>query len=197
MNTEIGFSLQCWIPLCNVYVQGILTKRPVTRVSSNWKKNFGSNQNKPKQDLFHVFRFVSWNQKLKFSVCFGVLNLYWNNRNKQNCFDSNQNKRNNPKFSEKYQNMLSIKLFWMVFCLFWFNRNIETRCSGIEFETTETKCFKTNRNNTKFYEKIPIYSMFSIKLFRLVFCLFRFNRNTETFRFRIEAKQPKQTFCFG
>ncbi len=25
--------------------------------------------------------------------------------------------------------MLPIKLFWLVFCMFWFNRNIETLCS--------------------------------------------------------------------
>ncbi len=40
-------------------------------------------------------------------------------------------------------------------------------------------------------------NMLPIKLFRLVFCLFRFNRNIETLCFGIEAKQPKQTFCFG
>jgi hypothetical protein len=35
--------------------------------------------------------------------------------------------------------------------------------------------------------------MLSIKLLPLVFCLFRFNRNSETLCFDIEAKQPKQT----
>jgi hypothetical protein len=35
--------------------------------------------------------------------------------------------------------------------------------------------------------------MLSIKLFRLVFCLFRFNQNIETLCFGIEVKQPKQT----
>ncbi len=35
--------------------------------------------------------------------------------------------------------------------------------------------------------------MLSIKPFRLVFCLFRFNRNIETLCFGIEVKQPKQT----
>ncbi len=39
--------------------------------------------------------------------------------------------------------------------------------------------------------------MLSIKLFRLLFCLFWFNQNTETLCFGIEAKQPKQTICFG
>jgi hypothetical protein len=38
--------------------------------------------------------------------------------------------------------------------------------------------------------------MFSIKLFRLVFCLLQFNQKTETSCFGIEAK-TKQTFCFG
>jgi hypothetical protein len=35
--------------------------------------------------------------------------------------------------------------------------------------------------------------MLSIKLFRLVFCLFRFNQNIETLCFGLEAKPPKQT----
>jgi hypothetical protein len=35
--------------------------------------------------------------------------------------------------------------------------------------------------------------MLSVKLFWLVFCLFRFNQNIETLCFGIEAKQPKQT----
>jgi hypothetical protein len=79
---------------------------PVTRVSSKQTKiNFGSNRNKLKQDLFRVF-FGLFRETKKnfFSVCFGVSNLYRNNRNKHNCFETN---RNNPEFSEKYQNMLS------------------------------------------------------------------------------------------
>ncbi len=39
--------------------------------------------------------------------------------------------------------------------------------------------------------------MLPIKLFRLVFCLFRLNRNIKTLCSGIEAKQPKQTLCFG
>ncbi len=35
--------------------------------------------------------------------------------------------------------------------------------------------------------------MLPIKLFRFVFCLFRFNWNIETLCFGIEVKQPKQT----
>ncbi len=65
----------------------------------NEKKKF---RFEPKQtetrSVSRLFRFVSWNQKKNFSVCFGVSNLYRNNRNKQNCFEMN---RNNPECSEK------------------------------------------------------------------------------------------------
>ncbi len=69
-----------------------------SRVSSKWKKKFGSNRNKPKQDLFRVCFGLFRETKKKFPVCFGVSNLYRNNRNKQNCFETN---RNNPELSEK------------------------------------------------------------------------------------------------
>jgi hypothetical protein len=36
--------------------------------------------------------------------------------------------------------------------------------------------------------------MLPIKLFRLVSCMFRFNRNIENICFGIEAKQPKKLF---
>ncbi len=45
-----------------------------------------------------LVRFVSWNQNFFSSVCFGVSNLYRNNWNKQNWFETN---RNNPEFSDK------------------------------------------------------------------------------------------------
>jgi hypothetical protein len=74
----------------------------------------------------------------------------------------------------------------------------EKTCSGVNpnqdtnrSETTETNCFETFRNFLK------NQNMLSFKLFRVAFCLFRFNRNTESRCYRIEAKQPKQTFCFG
>jgi hypothetical protein len=99
--------------------------------------------------------------KQTISVCFDVSNLYRNNRNKQNCFETN---RNNPKLSEKYQNMRSFKLLWLVFCLFWFNRNIETLCFGIEAKQSkqivskQTKTNQKNWKNPKFSEKIPKYA---------------------------------------
>ncbi len=81
-------------------------------------------------------RFETNPKKRFVSVYFGVSNLYQNTGNKQNCFET---KRNNPKFSEKYQNMLSIKQFRLLFCLFRFNANTETLCFSIRRnETTET-----------------------------------------------------------
>ncbi len=60
-----------------------------------------------------LFRFVSWNKKLKISVCFGLFR----------CFEpiSKQLKqtelfRNKLNFLSKYQNMLSITLFQLLFC---------------------------------------------------------------------------------
>jgi hypothetical protein len=63
-------------------------------------KNSGSNRNKPKQDLFRLcfglFRETKNKQFWFVSVCFGVSNLYRNNRSKQNCFETNRNKPKQP-----------------------------------------------------------------------------------------------------
>jgi hypothetical protein len=63
--------------------------------------------------------------------------------------------------------MLSFKLFGWVFCLFRFNRNIETLCSGIEAKQPKqtvskkpTKADKTGNRNPKFSEKIEKYPSF-------------------------------------
>jgi hypothetical protein len=117
----------------------------------------GNNKNKfwfePKQtekrSVLCLFRFVSRNQKQNISVCFGVSNLYRNKRNKQNYFVTN---RNNPKFSEKYPNILSFKQFGWVFCLFRFNRNIETLCFGMKAKQpkqTVSKQTEKKRKNRK------------------------------------------------
>jgi hypothetical protein len=135
--------------------------------SKQTTKKVGSNRNKPKQDLFRLcFGLFCETKNKKFrlvlvcfglfqfvSVCFGVSNLYRNNQNKQNCFKTN---RNNPKSSENYQNMLSIKLFRLFFCLFRFNRQNSLFCFGIDVrqpKLTVLKQTKTNRNNPKFSEK--------------------------------------------
>jgi hypothetical protein len=109
--------------------------------------------------------------------------------------------RNNPKFSLKYQNMLSIKLFSLSVDLLFVSVQSKHQNSLFRYriETTKTKCFETNRNKP---EKPQIFlkiyqNMLPIKLFWLVFRLFRFNQNTETLCFGIEAKQPKQPLCFG
>jgi hypothetical protein len=60
---------------------------------------------------------------------------------------------------------------------------------------TKTKKPKKTEKPNIFCKKLQ--NMLPIKLFQVVFCLFRFNRNIETLCFGIEAKQLKQTFCFG
>jgi hypothetical protein len=80
--------------------------------------------------------------------------------------------RYNPKFSEKYQNMLSIQLFLLVFWFFRFNRNIETLCFGIEAKQpkqTVSKQTKTNRNNPKLSEKITKYALYQTVWVALLF----------------------------
>jgi hypothetical protein len=70
--------------------------------------------------------------------------------------------------------MLSIKLFRLVFCLFRFNRNIETLCLGIEPKQPKqigSKQTKINRNNSKFYEKIPKYALYRTVSVALLFVL--------------------------
>ncbi len=102
---------------------------PASRVSSKQTKKFLF---EPKQtqtrSVSVVFWFVSWNRKKIF--WFVSVFLSWNIWNKQNCFETNQN---NPKFSEKYPNILSVKLFRLVFCLFGSIEETSKFC-----ETTET-----------------------------------------------------------
>jgi uncharacterized membrane protein len=119
-----------------------------------------------------VFRFVSCNKKNSglfwlVLVCFFrfVSVFHRNNQNKQ-------------KFSLKYQNLLSIKMFQLVFCLFRFSQNKQTHCFTTEAKQQKQTVSKQTENNPKFSEKY-LY-MLSIKLFWLVFYLFRFNLNTET-----------------
>jgi hypothetical protein len=97
--------------------------------------------------------------------------------------------------------MLSIKLFRLIFCLFRFNQNIETLCFSIEAKQPKQTISKQTKINQKNQEKNnnseKYQNILHIKLFWLVFCLFRFNLNLKNLCFGIEAKQPKQTFCFG
>jgi hypothetical protein len=61
---------------------------------------------------------------------------------KQTISKQTETNQRNPKFSEKIPNMLPIKLFWLVFCLFRFNQNIENLCLGIKAkQLKQTFCF--------------------------------------------------------
>jgi hypothetical protein len=69
-------------------------------------------------------------------------------------------------------------------------RNIKTLCFGIEAK--QPKQTEQNRKNLKTINFLKKYqNMLPIKVFRLVFCLFQFNRNIETLCFGIEAKPNK------
>ncbi len=129
--------------------------------------------------------------KTKISVCFGVSDLYRNNW-KQNCFDTNQRNQNNPKFSEKYQNMPSIKLFRLAFCLFWFNQNFETLCFGVEPKQpkqTVSKQTKTTKTTLNFVKKIPKYALYHTVLVALLFVLVQSKHRNSLFRYWTETTE--------
>ncbi len=96
--------------------------------------------------------------------------------------------------------MLSFKLFGLVFCLFRFNRNNETFCFCIEAKQPKQNVLKQTEKNRKtgktlhFLKKYQ--NMLSIKLFQLVFCLFRFNQNIRKslFRYRSETTETNVLF---
>jgi hypothetical protein len=53
------------------------------------------------QSVSVLFWFVSRNQQLFFSVCFGVSDPFRNNRNKQICFETNRKKTKKYKSNRK------------------------------------------------------------------------------------------------
>ncbi len=71
--------------------------RLAPRVSSKQARNiFGSNRKEPKLNLFRLcFGLLHETKKITFSVCFGVSNMYRNNRNKHISFETNRNKPKN------------------------------------------------------------------------------------------------------
>ncbi len=87
--------------MCSVVLHSIF----YSKVSSKQtKKHFGSNRNKPKQDMFQfLFRFVLWNQKQKISVCFGLFRFVSVFRTYietiRTVSKQTETNRNNPKFS--------------------------------------------------------------------------------------------------
>jgi hypothetical protein len=109
---------------------------------------------KPKTKNFGLFRcFEPISKQPKQTELF---------RNKRKQTDKN---RNNPEFSKKYTNILSFKLFGWFFCLFWFNRNIETLCFGVEAKQPKQtvskqkneKIQEKNRKKSKKIEKLYIF----------------------------------------
>ncbi len=99
----------------------------------------------PKQTERSVLLFRE-TKKQNISVCFGVSNLYRNNRNKQNCFKTNRNKPGNPKIFCKNTKICSLSncFSWSSLCF----GSIENRNSLFRYRT-ETNCFETNQNKPK------------------------------------------------
>ena len=102
--------------------------------------------------------------------------------------------------------MLPIKLFRLVFCLFRFNRNIETLCFGTEAKQPKQTVSKQTEKNRKKREKNRKNHKFSVKNFKicslsncfgLSFVCFGSIETSKLFVSVYEAKQPKQMLCFG
>jgi hypothetical protein len=90
--------------------------------------------------------------------------------------------------------MLSIKLFWLVTCFFWFNRNIETLCFGIEPKQTVSKQTKTNQNNPKFFEKIPKYALYHSVSVAFLMVSVQLKHRNSLFRYRIDTTETNVLF---
>jgi hypothetical protein len=73
--------------------------------------------------------------------------------------------------------MLSNILFWLVFCLYRFNQI----CFGIEVKQLKQTISKQTKKAEKIGKTLHFLkkyqNMLPIKLFWLIFCLFRFNQN--------------------
>ncbi len=101
---------------------------------------------KPKQtetrSVSHLFRFVSWNQKQKISVCFEPISKQ---QKQTDLF------RNNPKQTETTLNFLkNTQIYSLLNCwvgLLFVSVQSKHRNSLFRYrsETTETNCFETNR----------------------------------------------------
>ncbi len=94
----------------------------------------------------------------KNSVCFGVSKLYRNNWNKQNCFETTLNYLKIPTFA-LYQTVLVGLLF-------------------VSVQSKHINVLKQTKTTLNFWKKYQ--NMLSIKLFRLLFCLFPFSRTQTT-----------------
>jgi hypothetical protein len=96
--------------------------------------------------------------------------------------------------------MPSIKLFRLVFCLFRFNRNIETLCFIIEAKqpkqtiSKQTEKNQKNRKNPKFSEKIPKYAPYQTVSVGFLFVLVQSKHRKSLFRYRSETTKTNVLF---
>jgi hypothetical protein len=96
--------------------------------------------------------------------------------------------------------MLSIKLFWLVFCLFLFNQNIETLCFGLEAKQPkqtiwkQTKTNPKNRKNPKFPEKIPKYAPYQTVTVGHLFVSVQLKHRKSLFQYRSETTETNVLF---
>jgi hypothetical protein len=159
--------------------------------SKQTKENFGSNQNKPKQDLFQLcfglFRETK-NQKFRFVSVF---------RTYIETPETNRTVSKQTKTTLNFQKNTKICSLSNCFCLFRFNGNIDILCFSIEAKQpkqTVSKQTETNRNNPKFSEKIPKYALYQTFSFALLFISVLSKNRNSLFRYR--TKQLKQSFFF-
>jgi hypothetical protein len=96
--------------------------------------------------------------------------------------------------------MLSFKLFGWIFCMFQFNRNIETLCFGTEAKQPKQTVLKQTEKTEKtgktlnFLKKIAKYAPYQTVSVGILFVSVQSKHRNSLFS--IEAKKPKHTFCF-
>ncbi len=122
-----------------------------------------------------VFGFVSWNQKQKFSVCFG---LFW-------CFKLISKNSKQTELSKQTKTTLNFLKKATKYALFqtvsvgllFVSVQSKHRISLFRYrsEKTKTNCFnqtkqtETTRDNPKFYGKIPKYPLYQTVSVALLF----------------------------
>ncbi len=68
----------------------------------------------------------------------------------------------------------------------------------ISKQLKQTELFRNKPNNPKFSEKIPKYALYQTVSVALLCVSVQSKHQNSLFQYRrLEAKQPKQTFCFG
>ncbi len=138
-----------------------------------------------------MFRFVSWNQKQKILVCFG---LFW-------CFEPISKQlmqrevfRNKPKQTEttlnfpKNTKICSLSNCWSSVCF----GSIETSNLYVSVYTKTTEQTKTNWNNPKFSEKRPKYALYHTVSVALLFVSVK--HWNSLFWYRTETTETKVLF---